>query len=93
MAALAADPHVAKKSGGLYSSWELAREYGFTDLDGRRPHWGNFFRRKVREIVGRDTPPDDMDRFVVRSRLHQVERDASAAEEAARLRAWLDRQR
>ena len=93
VAALAADPHVAKKSGGLYSSWELAREYGFTDLDGRRPHWGDFFLRKVREIVGRDTPPDDMDRFVVRSRLHQVERDASAAEEAARLRAWLDRQR
>lgn len=92
VAALAADPHVEKKSGGLYSSWELAREYGFTDLDGRRPHWGDFFRRKVREIVGRDTPPDDMDRFVVRSRLHQVERDASAAEEAARLRAWLDRQ-
>ena len=93
VAALAADPHVPAKSGGLYSSWELAREYGFTDLDGRRPHWGDFFVRKVREIVERDTPPDDMDRFVVRSRLYQVECDASAAEEAARLRAWLDRQR
>jgi hypothetical protein len=24
----------------LLSSWELAREYGFTDADGRRPDWG-----------------------------------------------------
>jgi hypothetical protein len=24
----------------LLSSWELAREYGFTDYDGRRPDWG-----------------------------------------------------
>ena len=39
VAALAADPHVSKKSGGLFSSWALAKEYGFTDLDGRRPDW------------------------------------------------------
>ena len=38
-------------------------------------------------------PPDDMDRFVVRSRLYQAELDPSAIEEAVRLRAWLDRQR
>jgi NAD(P)-dependent dehydrogenase (short-subunit alcohol dehydrogenase family) len=37
VAALAADPHVLEKSGGLYSSWGLAREYGFTDVDGSRP--------------------------------------------------------
>jgi hypothetical protein len=24
----------------LYSSWELARQYKFTDYDGRRPDWG-----------------------------------------------------
>jgi hypothetical protein len=22
------------------SSWQLARDYGFTDADGRRPDWG-----------------------------------------------------
>src|SRR5262249_51537445 len=37
---LAADPQVLEKSGGLYSSWGLAREYGFTDLDGSRPDLG-----------------------------------------------------
>jgi len=93
IAALAADPDVAKKSGGLFSSWGLAREYGFTDLDGRRPDWTTFFRRKVSEIVERNTPPDEMDRFVVRSRLYQAELDPSASEEAARLRAWLERHR
>jgi NAD(P)-dependent dehydrogenase (short-subunit alcohol dehydrogenase family) len=38
IAALAADPNLSAKSGGLYSSWSLAEEYGFTDVDGRRPH-------------------------------------------------------
>jgi len=40
IAALAADPKVAIRTGMLLSSWELAREYGFTDYDGRRPDWG-----------------------------------------------------
>ena len=44
--ALAADPKVKKKSGRVFSSWALAREYGFTDLDGTRPHWGNYARKK-----------------------------------------------
>ncbi|WP_420442383.1 SDR family oxidoreductase [Candidatus Palauibacter sp.] len=91
IAALAADPKVAARAGGLFSSWGLAKEYGFTDVDGRRPDWGTFFLRKVREILERDTPPDAMDVFVVRSRLHQAELDPSAAAEAERLRAWLAR--
>jgi NAD(P)-dependent dehydrogenase (short-subunit alcohol dehydrogenase family) len=40
VAALAADPDVMRRSGRLCSSWELSREYGFTDADGRRPDWG-----------------------------------------------------
>jgi NAD(P)-dependent dehydrogenase (short-subunit alcohol dehydrogenase family) len=44
--ALAADPKAKKKSGRVFSSWALAREYGFTDLDGTRPHWGNYARKK-----------------------------------------------
>src|SRR5262249_2210288 len=39
-AALAADRHILARSGQLCSSWELAREYKFTDADGRRPDWG-----------------------------------------------------
>jgi len=44
--ALASDPKVKIKSGRVFSSWALAREYGFTDLDGTQPHWGNYARKK-----------------------------------------------
>jgi NAD(P)-dependent dehydrogenase (short-subunit alcohol dehydrogenase family) len=37
VAALAADPQILDKSGGLYTSVGLAREYGFTDVDGALP--------------------------------------------------------
>jgi NAD(P)-dependent dehydrogenase (short-subunit alcohol dehydrogenase family) len=44
--ALAADPRVKEKSGRVFSTWALAREYGFTDLDGTRPDWGKYARKK-----------------------------------------------
>ncbi|GLW47423.1 short-chain dehydrogenase [Streptomyces sp. NBRC 14336] len=37
VAALAADPEVARFNGASLSSGGLAQEYGFTDLDGSRP--------------------------------------------------------
>ena len=37
VAALAADPDVARHNGASLSSGALSREYGFTDLDGSRP--------------------------------------------------------
>ena len=40
VAALASDPRLLEQTGRLLSSWELARRYGFTDYDGRRPDWG-----------------------------------------------------
>jgi hypothetical protein len=40
VAALAADPTTIERSGQLFSSWELGRTYGLTDVDGRRPDWG-----------------------------------------------------
>ena len=45
IAALAADSEVFKKSGRVLASWDLAEEYGFTDADGRRPHWGKHFEK------------------------------------------------
>lgn len=42
VAALAADPQAKQKSGRVFSSWALAREYGFTDYDGSRPDWGAY---------------------------------------------------
>jgi hypothetical protein len=40
VAALAQDPNIMKRTGQLLSSWELSREYKFTDADGSRPDWG-----------------------------------------------------
>jgi NAD(P)-dependent dehydrogenase (short-subunit alcohol dehydrogenase family) len=37
VAALAADPDLGRRNGGSFSSGGLAREYGFTDVDGSQP--------------------------------------------------------
>lgn len=47
VAALASDPEKLKKSGKAFSSWGLAKEYGFTDLDGRQPNWGKYFEENI----------------------------------------------
>jgi hypothetical protein len=52
IAALSQDDRVLERSGQLYGSWELGREYGFTDADGRRPDWGSL------EIDFSGLPPD-----------------------------------
>jgi NAD(P)-dependent dehydrogenase (short-subunit alcohol dehydrogenase family) len=41
VAALAADPKILERTGEMVSAWELGREYGLTDYDGRRPDWGS----------------------------------------------------
>ena len=42
--ALAADPKVHVKSGKVFGSWTLAKEYKFNDRNGTRPDWGKAFR-------------------------------------------------
>jgi|HubBroStandDraft_1064217.scaffolds.fasta_scaffold85917_2 NAD(P)-dependent dehydrogenase (short-subunit alcohol dehydrogenase family) len=43
VAALAADPKVHRRSGKAVGTWDLARAYRFTDLDGTQPDWGKVF--------------------------------------------------
>jgi NAD(P)-dependent dehydrogenase (short-subunit alcohol dehydrogenase family) len=45
VAALAADPRVARFSGRPLATWELAAEYDLTDADGRRPDLVAEFRK------------------------------------------------
>lgn len=47
VAALAADPNVAEKAGRTLATWQLVREYGFTDVDGSQPDFGGHLRRVV----------------------------------------------
>ncbi|HEV2815269.1 MAG TPA: SDR family oxidoreductase [Solirubrobacteraceae bacterium] len=54
VAALAADPDVDARNGGSFSSGGLAREYGFTDVDGSQPDcW-----RYMVEVQDPGLPPD-----------------------------------
>ena len=54
VAALAADPDVHRRNGGSFSSGGLAREYGFTDVDGSQPDcW-----RYMVEVQDAGLPPD-----------------------------------
>lgn len=54
VAALAADTDLAKRNGGSFSSGELAREYGFTDVDGSQPDCGRY----MVEVQDRGLPAD-----------------------------------
>src|SRR5678815_6178853 len=40
IAALATDPKGTDRTGMLFGSWELGRDYKVSDYDGRRPDWG-----------------------------------------------------
>ena len=54
IAALAADPDVARWNGQSLSSGQLAQVYGFTDLDGSQPDaW-----RYLREVQDAGLPAD-----------------------------------
>ena len=42
--ALAGDSDILRRSGQALATWNLAKEYGFTDTDGTRPDWGAYAR-------------------------------------------------
>jgi NAD(P)-dependent dehydrogenase (short-subunit alcohol dehydrogenase family) len=47
IAALAADSKVLAKTGLTLATWDLAEEYGFTDIDGTQPHWQRNYEAEV----------------------------------------------
>ena len=46
---LAGDPDVRRKAGRSLATWTLAPEYGFTDVDGTQPNWG----QRMEQILAR----------------------------------------
>jgi len=87
VAALAADSNVHRKTGGAYASWTLSDEYGFTDVDGRRPHWERFLRRTTTEILDRGGPANPDEKFWIKAVYGMFKRDARFAELKARIDA------
>ena len=89
VAALAADPKVREKTGKVFGSWTLAREYGFTDADGRRPDWGRYIDGVIADILARG-PRDEEERFLLEVRYYQMDLDPTKADEAARVKKCLE---
>lgn len=89
VAALAADPRVHLKAGQVLFASDLAQEYGFTDLDGRRPEFHSMFARVTAELAARDGELGPDQRFLVLARYMQVHRDPAQAPQARRLAAKL----
>jgi NAD(P)-dependent dehydrogenase (short-subunit alcohol dehydrogenase family) len=89
VAALAADPDVARKAGRVFASWTLAREYGFDDVDGRRPDFSAHLQRITGEILDRGGPASPQERFLLLFRSYQLEFDPAGADEARRIAAMV----
>lgn len=53
---VAADPAVMNKTGYALNSGDLVEVYGFTDVDGRTPHWMRYFREHFAGMLA-VTPP------------------------------------
>ncbi|MBX7187234.1 MAG: SDR family NAD(P)-dependent oxidoreductase [Vicinamibacteria bacterium] len=86
--ALAQDPQVRTRAGRVFASWTLAREYGFTDIDGRSPDWGRYFEALTAEIASRG-PRNEDERFLLRMRAFQLDFDPAITAEAQRLRGLI----
>jgi NAD(P)-dependent dehydrogenase (short-subunit alcohol dehydrogenase family) len=77
--ALADDPEVRKKAGLILFASDLAREYGFSDVDGRVPDFPRMFDAEVRQIASAPSL-DDQGRFLVWARYCQIHQDPARRE-------------
>ena len=89
VAALAADPEAHRKAGQTLFAADLAEEYGFTDVDGRRPAFHPMFERVTAELAARDGNLEANEHFLVLARYMQVHREPAHADQARRLAARL----
>ena len=56
VAALAADPDRTRKSGGVFTSFGLSEEYGFTDIDGARPNMWQYLADHFPQMMNAKSP-------------------------------------
>lgn len=89
VAALAADPDVKRKAGLVFFASDLAREYDFTDVDGRVPDFSGLFDAKVRELAS-NPPLDAEGGYFAWARYCQIHQDPERSELAELLARALD---
>lgn len=57
------------------TSWTLAKEYGFRDIDGRQPDWWSYVETSINEILDRGGPSDADERRWIRLWYMQLKRE------------------
>jgi len=87
-AALAADPDVRRKAGLIHFASDLAREYGFTDVDGNVPDFPRMFDANVKAMASAPAL-DDQERFLVWARYCQIHQDPARRDLAMLLASTL----
>lgn len=86
--ALAADPQSRQKAGRIHFAADLARAYGFTDLDGSIPDFPQLFDDNVAQLAAAPVL-DEAARFLLWARYGQIHQDPARSELAQRLAAAL----
>lgn len=84
VAALAADPEVKRKAGLIHFGADLAREYGFTDVDGRTPDFPAMFDANVAALAS-SRATDDYGRTLMWARYGQIHQDPARRDLAVQL--------
>ncbi|HWF75594.1 MAG TPA: SDR family oxidoreductase [Caulobacteraceae bacterium] len=85
VAALAADPQVGRKAGAALFVGDLADEYGFTDLDGARPHFTRSVRQQLEPEIAGSTELSPWARRHAASQYMNLHLDPVGGAEARRL--------
>jgi len=89
VAALAADPDVGSKSGLALFVGALADEYGFTDVDGRRPHFWRHMEAWLDERLASGEALDPQTRWIAAARYGHIHLTPAYAARARGYAAWL----
>jgi NAD(P)-dependent dehydrogenase (short-subunit alcohol dehydrogenase family) len=83
-AALAADSQVKRKAGLIHFASDLAREYSFTDVDGRVPDFPSMFDARMSALAS-GPPLAGEDRYLAWARYCQIHQDPARRELAIQL--------
>lgn len=81
--ALACDPDVKRKAGLIHFASDLAREYGFTDVDGRTPDFPSLFDARCAAMAAAPALAEQ-DRYLLWARYCQIHQDPARRELATR---------
>lgn len=89
VAALAADPDVRRKAGAVLFAADLAREYGFTDVDGRTPHFWRGIDERLAQLARSDAALDPAMQGLMQHRYSMTHREPDRRDAAEALAAKL----